>query len=83
MAKDTNVDIAKKKAIELALSQIEKWVRANSTEYKSQLAMFRSANKCLIRMAQEKDVDGATLAFMQLTQSCVQCHKLIREGRDK
>ena len=61
------------------LSQIENWVRANSPAYKSQLATFRSANKSLIRMAQDEDIDGATLAFMQLTQSCVQCHKLIRD----
>lgn len=62
-----------------SLSQIEKWVRANTPEYKAQLATFRSANKSLIRMAQDEDIDGATLAFMQLTQSCVQCHKLIRD----
>jgi hypothetical protein len=43
------------------------------------LASFRSANKSLVRMAQEKDLDGATLAFMQLTQSCVQCHKVLRD----
>jgi len=61
------------------LSQIENWVRGNSPEYKAQLATFRSANKSLVRLAQEKDIDGATLAFMQLTQSCVQCHKLIRD----
>lgn len=62
-----------------SLSQIEKWVRGNTPEYKAQLATFRSANKSLIRMAQDEDIDGATLAFMQLTQSCVQCHKLIRD----
>ena len=61
------------------LSQIENWVRASSPAYKHQLAAFRSANKSLIRMAQDEDIDGATLAFMQLTQSCVQCHKLIRD----
>lgn len=62
-----------------ALSQIEKWVRAGSPAYQSQLATFRSANRSLVRMAQEQDLDGATLAFMQLTQSCVQCHKVIRD----
>jgi len=64
------------------LSEIEKWVRAGSPGYKSQLAVFRSANKSLIRMAQEEDLDGATLAFMQLTQSCVQCHKLLRDASE-
>ena len=64
-----------------SLSQIENWARASTPEYKNQLATFRSANKSLIRMAQDDDVDGATLAFMQLTQSCVQCHKLIRDPK--
>ena len=61
------------------LSQIEKWVRAGAPEYKAQLAAFRTANKNLVRMAKEQDIDGATLAYMQLTQSCVHCHKLIRD----
>jgi hypothetical protein len=64
-----------------SLSQIENWARANTPEYKRELATFRSANKGLIRMAQDEDVDGATLAFMQLTQSCVQCHKLLRDSK--
>jgi cytochrome c556 len=63
-----------------ALSQIEKWVRASAPGYDSQLATFRSANKSLVRMAQEQDLDGATLAFMQLTHSCVQCHKVVRDS---
>lgn len=64
-----------------SLAQIENWVRANTPEYKRELTTFRAANKGLIRMAQDEDVDGATLAFMQLTQSCVQCHKLIRDSQ--
>ncbi len=63
-----------------ALSQIEKWVQTGSPGYQAQLAALRSANKSLMRTAQEKDVDGASLAFMQLTLSCVQCHKIIRDS---
>jgi hypothetical protein len=73
-------DAIEKNAMSMnGLSQIENWVRASSPGYKRELATFRSANKSLIRMAQDEDIDGATLAFMQLTQSCVQCHKLIRD----
>jgi cytochrome c556 len=79
LAKADFAEIEKNARSMNSLSQIESWVRAGAPEYKSQLATFRSANKSLIRMAQEEDVDGATLAFMQLTQSCVQCHKLIRD----
>ncbi len=75
-----NFEAIEKSAMSMnSLSQIENWIRAKSPAYKHQLATFRSANKSLIRMAQDEDIDGATLAFMQLTQSCVQCHKLIRD----
>jgi cytochrome c556 len=79
LAKADFAEIEKNATSMNGLSQIEKWVRAGSPAYKHQLAAFRSANKSLIRTAQEEDIDGATLAFMQLTQSCVQCHKLIRD----
>ena len=79
LAKADFAEIEKNAMSMNGLSQIENWVRAKSPEYKRQLTTFRSANKSLIRMAQDEDVDGATLAFMQLTQSCVECHKLIRD----
>ena len=62
------------------LTQIEKWIRGNTPEYKRHVAGFQAANKGLIQMAQDKNIDGATLAYMQLTMSCVQCHKLVRDA---
>jgi hypothetical protein len=37
-----------------------------SAEYRQQMAMFSTANKELIRQAEEKNIYGATLAFNQL-----------------
>ncbi|MDX1948709.1 MAG: hypothetical protein SFU86_25195 [Pirellulaceae bacterium] len=62
------------------LNSIEKFVRGQSPEYKAQLEMFRYANRALIRNADAENLDGATLAFNQLTLSCVNCHKHLREG---
>ena len=62
------------------LTQIEKWIRGNTPEYKRHVAAFQAANKGLIQMAQDKNIDGATLAYLQLTMSCVQCHKLVRDA---
>lgn len=61
------------------LSQIEKWVRANTPEYRTQLRIFRFANEQLIEQADRENLDGASLAFVQLTLSCVNCHKVVRQ----
>ncbi|REK09866.1 MAG: hypothetical protein DWQ37_17300 [Planctomycetota bacterium] len=61
-----------------ALSQMEKWVRG-SGEYRAQLKIFQNANKQLIRMGDEENLDGASLAYVQLTLSCVNCHKVVRD----
>lgn len=72
-------DLIAKNAKKLSkLTVLEKWVRANTLEYKSQLNMFQSANRELIRFADEKNLDGAALAYLQLTLTCVNCHKQIR-----
>lgn len=52
-----------------------------SAEYRQQMAMFSTANKELIRQAEEKNIYGATLAFNQLTVSCVQCHVVVRNAK--
>ena len=61
------------------LGRLESWSRAFTPEYKAQLQIFYSANQDLRRMAKDKNLDGATLAYMQLTLSCVNCHKVVRE----
>jgi cytochrome c556 len=61
------------------LGYLERWVRAGSPEYRRQLRIFQSANKQLIEMADEKNLDGAALAYVQLTLSCVNCHKHVRD----
>ena len=60
-------------------TQLESWFRADVPEYKAQLELFRVANKQVIRQAEAKNLDGASLAYVQLTLSCVQCHKVIRD----
>ena len=51
-----------------------------SEEYRQQMAVFSMANKELIRQAEAKNIYGATLAYNQLTVSCVQCHVIVRNG---
>ncbi len=66
------------------LGEIEKWSRrTGAEEYRTQLRIFRFANEDLVRAADAKNIDGAALAFSQLTLSCVNCHKVMRDAKDK
>ena len=62
-----------------ALTHMEKWVRGTSPEYRTQLQLFEHANEQLIRTADKESLDGAALAYVQLTLSCVNCHKIVRD----
>ncbi len=64
-----------------ALNQMEKWVRSGVPEYRAQLQIFQNANQQLIKTADNQNLDGAALAYVQLTMSCVNCHKVIRNSR--
>jgi hypothetical protein len=57
----------------------EKWSRADDPDYRTQLRLFEFSNRALIRAAREKNLDAATLAYTQLTVSCVNCHKVVRD----
>lgn len=66
------------------LSKLEKFVRrSDAEEYRAQLRVFLAANKDLITAAEKKNIDGATLAFTQMTLSCVNCHKALRDEKKK
>ncbi len=65
------------------LNQIEEWAhRKNADEYRTQLHIFRFANGELVRQAEKKNIDGVALAYSQLTLSCVNCHKLMRDTNE-
>jgi hypothetical protein len=61
------------------LGKVEGFVRRNK-DYQTQLHSFEVANQELVRNALRRNVEGATLAFNQLTTSCVACHSMLREG---
>ncbi len=65
------------------LSDLEGFTRrTNAKEYRAQLQIFEFANDELIRHAKDKNIDGAALAFTQLTLSCVNCHKHLRNEQE-
>jgi len=62
------------------IGKMEGFVRRKNESYRNQLSAFDLANQELIRQAKLKNAEGATLAFNQLTTSCVSCHVLLRAG---
>ncbi len=61
------------------LNRFESFVRRRTPAYRTQLRLFQHANSELVRTAEAKNIEGATLAFTQLTTSCVNCHKQLRD----
>lgn len=62
------------------LGRIEGFVRRRNDDYRVQLRTFDMATTELVRYARRRNIEGANLAFNQLTSSCVACHVLLREG---
>jgi hypothetical protein len=60
------------------LSQAANWQIRQTPEYQRFTTDFRRQADALAKSAKEKNVDAATVAYFQLTVSCVNCHKYLR-----
>jgi hypothetical protein len=49
-------------------------------EYELFLNEFRRNAQELMEAGQQKNLNAASLAYVQMTLSCVNCHKLIRKS---
>ena len=78
---DADFDAIRQNAQAMSLMEyLEKSLRADIPGYRTQLRLFEFADRELIRAARENNIDAATLAYTQLTISCVNCHKIVREA---
>jgi len=64
-----------------SLSKVEGFIRGQNPGYRTQLHIFDEANAEIIQQAKKENVEGAALAFTQLTISCVNCHKTLRTAK--
>ena len=64
-----------------ALTKEVSWRIRHTPEYERLTADFRRQADALTKAARDKNVDLATVAYFQMTVSCVTCHKYLR-GRD-
>jgi hypothetical protein len=60
------------------LSKVEGFIRSKKPGYRAQLHVFELANREIERQAKANNLEGAAMAFHQLTTSCVSCHRLLR-----
>jgi cytochrome c556 len=63
------------------LSEDARWRVSPNVNYLRLSAEFQDVAGELAAKAKEKNLDGATLAYVKLTMNCVKCHKLVREER--
>lgn len=64
------------------LSEEAQFKQARKTrEYELHANAFQRSAETLIQKAKAKNIDGATLAYLDLTQTCVRCHQYTRENR--
>jgi hypothetical protein len=66
----------------IQLSKTEEWFAHKTARYELHTNEFRRAAERLADKAQHKNLDGVTLAYFDLTMSCVRCHQYVRDVRD-
>ena len=60
------------------LTQDENWRVLQTMEYRRYSDDFRRSANAVTDAARKKNLDGAVLAYMQMTMQCVQCHRHVR-----
>ena len=77
-----DLPLVAKHAQELALlSHAANWQVLQTEDYLQHSLEFRRAANAVTKAAREKNLDGATLAYVSMTMNCVKCHKYVRGTR--
>ena len=75
-------DLIARGSHDLALaSQASSWQVLQTEEYARQSSEFRRSCDSLRNAAKAKNLDGAALAWMEVTMKCIQCHKYVRDQK--
>src|SRR5678816_486288 len=61
-----------------AMTKEADWRLFENPDYDQQSVLFRRQVDTLVKAAKDKNLDAATLAYVRVTMSCVDCHKLVR-----
>ena len=70
--------IIAKGAVLSAMTREADWRLFENPEYDEQSRMFRRHVDAIVKAARDKNSEAATLAYVRMTMSCVDCHRLVR-----
>jgi cytochrome c556 len=74
-------DLIARGAHDLALaSQASSWQVLQTEDYARHSDEFRRSCNALRGAAKARNLDGAALAWMEVTMKCIQCHKYVRDA---
>ncbi len=65
----------------LRISEQSTWTPLATPSYLRYAGEFQEAARSLGQAAAARDIDEVATAYMTLTSTCVQCHRLLRESR--
>lgn len=71
---DRNMNLMK------TFTRLEEFYNNKRPEYGVELKKFQAANNDLSQAVERKDLDEAARAYGRLTQSCINCHQVLRSG---
>src|SRR5688500_8730745 len=66
----------------IQISKTAEWFVYKTPRYELHSNEFRRAAENIVQKAGAKNLDGVTLAYFDLTMTCVRCHEYVREVRD-
>jgi hypothetical protein len=66
----------------IQLTKSEEWHVLRTARYQLFSNEFRRTAEDLVAKAESKNLDGAALAYVEMTLSCVRCHRYVREVRE-
>ena len=78
LANEDYVKIAKNSQQISLMSMASSWQVLQTPEYVDHTADFRGSANRITAAALDKNIDGATLGYVEMTMKCVSCHKHLR-----
>jgi len=74
-------DLIERAAQELSLASLDSnWQVLQTEDYARHSDDFRRSCNALRGAAKARNLDGAALAWMEVTMKCIQCHKYVRDA---
>jgi cytochrome c556 len=66
----------------IQLSKTSEWFVLKTPRFETHTNEFRRAAENIVSKSREKNLDGVTLAYFDLTMACVRCHQYVRDVRE-